>query len=163
MAEIAWIKITGQEQYKRLARRLKEAGRGDLQRRMTKQIRRTGEPGLRAVQGRFLGVDMTSEGPGGSSSGLRARVAAATRISILGNGIRIRVEEKRVAPNPKHGRTLAHGVNGKPWRHPVWGNRKVWTEQSGQEVFYSTLTGYEAAWRRGIETAMDETAAIIEG
>lgn len=163
MAEIAWVKVAGQEQYKALARRLKEAGRGDLQRKLTRAIRKEGDPALRAAQSAFRGVSVTSEGPGGSSSGLRARVADATRISILGNGIRIRVEGQRVAPDPKHGRTLAWGINGQPWRHPVYGNRKVWTEESGQRVFYETLTQFESRWRAGIERAMDETARQIEG
>lgn len=161
MAEIAWVKVAGQEQYKALARRLREAGRGDLQRKLTKAIRKEGDPALRAVQGRFRSVDVTSEGPGGSHSGLRARVADATRISILGSGIRIRVEAQRV--DPAYGRTLAWGINGQRWRHPVYGNTKVWTSQQGQRVFYETLTAYESRWRAGIERAMDETARMIEG
>ncbi|MEV1295776.1 hypothetical protein [Pseudonocardia sp. NPDC049635] len=160
-AVIVWTKVEGQEKYKALARRLREASRGDLQRKLTRAIRAEGDPALRAVQGRFRTVDVTSEGPGGSSSGLRARVAAATRISILGSGIRIRVEPKRV--DPRHGRTLSFGVNGKYWRHPVFGNTQVWTGQRGQEVFYSTLQRFETRWRAGIERAMDEIARQIEG
>lgn len=163
MTQIAWIKVHGQDRYKRLARRLREAGRGDLQRKLTREIRRQGDPALRAVQTRFLAVDMSSQAGGGYSSGLRARVAAATRISILGSGIRIRVEPKKV--DARYGRTLSFGVNGKSWRHPVFGNRNVWTNttQRGQEVFYSTLTRYENQWRAGVERAMDETARQIEG
>lgn len=161
MAEIAWIKIQGQDKYKRLAADLKRASRGDLQRKLTREIRRAGDPALRAVQGQFLGVDVTSEAAGGYSSGLRARVAAATRISILGSGIRIRVEPKRV--DPRYGRTLSFGINGRHWRHPVYGNTEVWTGQRGEEVFYSTLIRYENRWRAGIERAMDETARQIEG
>lgn len=167
MAELAWVKIQGQDRYKALARRLKEAGRGDLQRKLTREIRRSGTPALRAVQARFLTVSVTSEGRGrggrgGHGSGLRARVAAATRISILGSGIRIRVEPKRV--DPAYGRTLSFGVNGKYWRHPVFGRTKSqWVGQRGQEVFYSTLTRYERTWRAGVEKAMDEIAAEIEG
>lgn len=161
MAEIAWIKIQGQDKYKRLAADLRKAGRGDLQRRLTREIRRAGDPALRAVQTRFRTVDVTSEGVGGYTSGLRARVASATRIAILGSGIRIRVEPKKV--DPRYGRTLSFGVNGKYWRHPVYGNTQVWVGQRGQEVFYSTLTRYENRWRAGIERAMDETARQIEG
>lgn len=162
MAEIAWIKVHGQDQYKRLARRLKEAGRGDLQRRLTREIRRAGDPALRAVQAKWLTVDVTSTQGGGSHSGLRARVAAATRISILGNGIRIRVESNRV--DPRYGRTLTYGLDGLgKWRHPVFGNRNAWTQQSGQEVFFSTLTGFESTWRAGVERAMEATAREIAG
>lgn len=161
MAEIAIMKVHRQDQYRDLSRRLKQAGRGDLQRRLTREIRSAGQAPLRAVQAKFRTVDMWSEGAGGSASGLRARVADATRISILGSGIRIRVEPKKV--DPAHGRTLSFGVNGKRWRHPVWGNREVWTAQRGEEVFYSTLAGFEPAWRRGIDRAMDQTERELLG
>jgi hypothetical protein len=162
LAELAWIKVHNQDKYKQLARRLKAAGRGDLQRRMTKEIRRSGDPALRAVQAAWMTVDVTSTKGGGSSSGLRARVAAATRISILGSGIRIRVESKRV--DPRYGRSLSFGLDGLGrWRHPVYGNRDAWTQQTGQEVFYTTLERFEPQWRAGIERAMDETARLIEG
>lgn len=166
MAEIALIKIQGAEEYKRLARRLKEAGRGDLQRKLTREIRREGDPALRAVRRAWLGVDVTSTGGGtvapDRSTGLRARAAAATRISILGSGIRIRTEGKKV--DPVYGQSLTKGLDGLGrWRHPVFGNRLVWEQQQGQEIFYSTLTRYEAAWRRGVVRAMEETAREIAG
>lgn len=162
MAEIAWIKVNGQDKYKRLARRLREAGRGDLQRKLTREIRRQGDPALRAVRTAWGGVDVTSEGDGGESSGLRARVAAATRISILGNGIRIRVESRRV--DPQYGRALTFGLDGLGrWRYPLFGNRERWFTNRGQEVFYSTVGGFESTWRAGVEKAMNETARQIAG
>ncbi|MFC5996954.1 hypothetical protein ACFQE5_22340 [Pseudonocardia hispaniensis] len=161
-AALVWTKIHGQEQYRALARRLREAGRGDLQRKLTKAIRAEGDPALRAVRAAWMTVDVTSSRSGGSSSGLRARVAAATRISILGSGIRIRVEGKRV--DPVYGRSLSYGLDGLGrWRHPVFGNREVWEQQRGQEVFYSTLRRYESRWRAGIEQAMADVARQIEG
>lgn len=163
MAEIAWMKVHGQEQYRDLSRRLKAAGRGDLQRKLTKTIRKEGDPALRKTQSAFRGVSMTSDGSGsgGGSTGLRARVADATRISILGTGIRIRVHPERV--DPAYGRTLSWGVNGQYWRHPVYGNREIWRGQRGQRVFYESILPFEPRWRAGIERAMDETAAQIEG
>lgn len=163
MAEIAWMKVAGQDEYKQLARRLREASRGDLQRKLTKQIRRAGDPGLRAVQSAFLGIEVqSSAGGGGGSTGLRARVSAATRISVLGSGIRIRVDPKRV--DPAYGRALTFGLNGLGrWRHPVFGNRNIWEIQTGTEVFYATLTRFENRWRAGVEKAMDETKQMIEG
>jgi hypothetical protein len=160
--EIAWVKVADQDKYKRLARRLKEAGRGDLQRKLTRSIRREGDPALRAVRAAWGTVDVTSEAGGGSSSGLRARVAAATRISILGSGIRIRVEPKRV--DPTYGKTLSFGLDGLGrWRHPVFGNREVWRQNAGQEVFYKTLLTFEPKWRAAIQKAMEETAREIAG
>lgn len=166
MAQISVVKIQGADEYKRLARRLKDAGRGDLQRRLTREIRREGSPALQAVKRAWLGVDVTSSGGGSvapdNSTGLRARAAAATRISILGSGIRVRTEGKRV--DPVYGRTLTYGLDGLGrWRHPVFGNRNAWESQQGQEVFYSTLTRFESRWRRGVQRAMEQTARIIAG
>lgn len=162
MAELVWVKVEGQEQYKALARRLKQAGRGDLQRKMTKSIRREGQPALRAVKAAWLRVDVSSSAGGGTAStGLRRRVSAATRISILGSGIRIRVEPKQV--DPAYGKSLTFGLDGLGrWRHPVYG-RDIWVQQYGEEVFFKTLEPFEARFRAGIQDAMAETAREIEG
>lgn len=164
MAEIAWIKVVGADEYKQLARRLKQAGRGDLQRRLTREIRREGDPALRAVKRAWMGVDVTSDPSrgGGRSTGLRARAAAATRVSVLGSGIRIRTESKRV--DPRYGRALSYGLDGiGRWRYPIFGNRDNMGQNFGQEVFYSTLTRFEARWRAGVVRAMEDTARQIAG
>lgn len=160
--EIAYMKVIGAEQYKALAKRLKKAGRGDLQRKLTRNIRKVGDPALRATKSAWMGVEVSSTRGGGKSSGLRGRVAGATRISILGSGIRIRVEPKQV--DPAYGKSLSFGLDGLGrWRHPVYGNPLVWTQQTGQEVFYKTLTAYEPKFRKGVEEAMEEIAREIEG
>ena len=53
-------------------------------------------------------------------------------------------------------------LGSKPWRHPVFGNRNVWTIQYGQEVFYKTLSRYDAKFRKAVLDAMDEIAKEIE-
>lgn len=162
MAVVVWTKVAGQEKYRALSRRLREAGEKGLQRQLTRAIRQEGDGALRAVQAAWLTVDVQSSRGGGTSSGLRARVAAATRISVLQNGIRIRTESKRV--DPAYGRTLTYGLDGLgSWRHPVFGNREVWESQRGQEVFYKTLERFESRWRAGIERAMEDIARQIEG
>lgn len=163
MVEIAYIKIADAEQYRRLARALRDAGRGDLQRALVREIRRNGTPAMQAAQRGFLRVDVkSSRGGGTKSTGLRARVAAATRISVLGSGISIRVEPRRV--DNRYGRTLSFGLDGLGrWRHPVFGNRNVWVDQTGSEVFYRSLKPWEGRFRAGIVKAMEETARKIEG
>jgi hypothetical protein len=160
---IVFVKVAGQEKYRRLSRRLKDAGRGDLQRRLTTAIRREGDPALSAVRGAWRGVDVTSSAGGGRrSTGLRARVAASTRVYATANGIRVQVDSARV--DRQYGRQLVYGLDAlRRWSHPVFGNRNVWVQQRGQEVFFSTLTGFEHRWRSGIEREMDTMAAEIEG
>lgn len=165
MAEIAFIKIQGQDDFNRLKRALRDAGRGDLQRQLTREVRRVGDPALRAAQSGFRGISVQSSAGGGGSSGLRASVANATAIRIVKGGISIQVYPRRMDNRHRPwGRSLSYGLDGLGrWRHPVFGNRNVWVEQTGQEVFYRSLKRFESRWRAGIEKAMDETARKLEG
>lgn len=164
-----YTKIQGQEKYRALSRRLREAGRGDLQRKLTRSIKREGDTALRQVKSRWPTIDVRSAkggtAPPDRSTGLRARAAAATRIQVLQTGIKISVQGSKV--DPRYGRSLTKGLNGLGrWRYPVFGRRanpQDWQQNYGTEIFYSTLTRHDPAWRRGIERAMDETARQIEG
>lgn len=157
---IAIMKVHNQDQFRRLSRRLKEAGQGGLQRDMTREIRREGAPALAAVRAAWGGIEVTSSAGGGESSGLRARVAAATSIELTGTGIRIRV--RSAAVDPRYGRQLVFGLDAlHNWTHPVFGDRDTWERQRGQEVFFSTLYPFEPHWRAGIERAMEDTARKI--
>lgn len=159
---IVWTKVAHADKFRRLAERLKRAGRGDLQRRLTAAVRREGQPALQAVRAAWGGVDVTSPKGGGYSSGLRARVAAATTIVVRAAGIRVRVKSSQV--DPKYGRTLVHGLNAlHHWSHPVFGNRNAWSQQYGQEVFFSTLYDFEGAWRDGVEDEMQQVTREIAG
>lgn len=163
-----WVKSDGAQKYRALSRRLREAGRRDLQRKLTRSIRAEGGPALSAVRAAWLTVDVGSSRGGtarpDTSTSLRQRVARATRIQVLQSGIRISVNGRRV--DPKYP-SLVFYLNGFPrtraWRHPVFGNKLVWTAQKGEEVFYPTLREFTPAWRAGIKRAMEETAAEIEG
>lgn len=173
MVEVAYVKIENAEEFKRLVRALKDAGRGDLQRQMTREIRRAGTPAMQAAQRRFRTVDVRMVDPPGPGSGakstrLRERVANATRISVLGRGISIRVEPKRV--DNRYGRALTYGIDGLGrWRHPVHANPNLdksewtWVEQTGQEVFYVTLKRYHNRWQKAVVDAMEQTKRQIEG
>jgi hypothetical protein len=162
----ALVRVQGQEKYRALSRRLRESGRRDLQRQLSRAIRREGAPALADVKRAWMTVDVTPpQGSAGKSTGLRARVSNATRISILQRGIRVQVAGKKV--DPRYGRSLAYYLNAMPrrrsWRHPVFGNREVWAAQRGEEVFFKTLGRHERQWRSGIERVMDDFARRIEG
>jgi hypothetical protein len=172
MADVISIimKDDGARRYAEVARRLRKAGRGDLQRRMVRSIRREGGPALNSVRQAWLTVEVTSLAPndrGGHgrpdrSTGLRRRVSRATRIAVQQRGIKIYVSGKAVDPNYP---SLPFYLNGfprrRPWRHQVFGNRNVWVAQRGQEVFYPAAAGHARAWRRGIEGEMKSTVEEI--
>lgn len=150
-------------QYRDLSQRLKGADR-QLQRDLRRRIREEGRPALRAVQAAAQGIRMTSNpsAGGGGSTGLRARLGAAARIQAQATGVTIAVQEKRV--DPKYGKTLTSGSEGlKPWRHPVFGNRKAWVRQVGSPWFYPTLRAEGPAFRAAVERAMRDTMRSIEG
>lgn len=150
-----------------LSSELKTRGRLDLKRDLTAAVRREGEPALARVQAAWRSVQVTGSSRGGTarpdvSRGLRARVAAATRVQVTQAGVRITVAGNRV--DPRYGNSLAWYLNGsgrRPWRHPVFGRRDNpgdWQQQQGQEVFFKTLREHGPRFRQSIERAMEETA-----
>lgn len=148
--------------FERFASQLREAP-PHLRQDLRKRIRQSGRPALAAVRAAAHGIEMTSEpsAGGGDSSGLRGRIAAATRLSVLASGVRFRVIESRV--DPRYGKTLTAGSEGKPWRHPVFGNRNAWVRQAGSPWFYRTLRGYAPQFRRACVRAMRDTLARLGG
>lgn len=161
--EVSWSATAEADRFRRLSTHLREAGRGDLQRQLTRGIRREGEGMLRRTQQRWLGVEVRSFGAGGESSGLRVRVAAATRIQIVRSGIRMVVAGNRV--DRRYGRSITRGLDGLGrWRYPVYGRRdKPWMQNFGQEVFYTTGRSWEPRFRRGVVRVMDDVARQIVG
>lgn len=165
------MRVTGADRYRALSRRLKKAAGGnDLQRKLTKAIRKEGAPALAATRAAWLAVDVTSLAPnarGGHarpdrSTGLRARVARATTLSTTQRGIALKVNGRRVDPEYP---SLVFYLNGMPrgrnWRHRVFGH-DVWVAQKGQEVIPKVPKTFAPQWRRGCEGAMDEFVAEID-
>lgn len=152
--------------WRTLSMELRTRGDPDLKRDLVKAIRREGEPAVRAVQAAWRSVRVSGSSRGGRgrpdrSTGLRERVAKATRVQVSQSGVRIVVDGRKV--DPQYGRGLAWYLNasGKPWRHPVFGRRENpqdWQEQRGQSVFYETLRNHEPRFRRAVGEAMETVA-----
>ena len=145
-------------EYRALASRLRTADR-ELKKDLRKRIRESGNPALSAARAAAMGIDM-SGGPAGST-GLRGRLARATKLSIMASGIRFVVREAQV--DPRYGATLTAGSEGTTWRHPVFGNRNAWVPQTGSPWFYPTLRAHGPAFRRAVEQAMRDTLKKIAG
>lgn len=150
-----------------LSAELKNQGRVDLKRGLVRAVRDEGAPVLAQVRAAWLTVQVTGSARGGHgrpdrSTGLRARVAAATRIQTGVNGVRIVVDGKKI--DPVYGKALAWYLNGqgrRPWRHPVFGRRenpRDWQQQRGQEVFFKTIQANRERFRSAIARAMEDTA-----
>lgn len=152
------------QQYQALAQRLRSADR-ELKRDLRQRIREAGDPALRAVRAAAMGIRMSSPGGGAiasGSTGLRGRIAGATKLGILASGVRFTVNERQV--DPRYGETLVAGSEGTTWRHPIFGRRKGrWVEQTGSPWFYPTLQAEGPAFRRAVEKAVQDTLDKIGG
>lgn len=117
---------------------------------------------LARLRAAWMGIDVQSSRGGGSSSGLRARVAAATRAEPIPGGVRYWVDGAAV--DPGYGRSLTWYLDGfGRWRHPVYGHEDRWTQQTGQEVFFATLAAVAPRVENDINRVIDEVARRIEG
>lgn len=150
--------VRGAREVEALARRFERAAAG-LQGRLTGAVRSEAAPALAAVRSAWLGVEVSSSGDGGERSGLRARTAAATRMSPIAGGVSVVVDDELV--DRRYGRTLVNGLDGQTWSHPIFGIAGTSTSERGQEVFFSTLRG--RAWEPGLERVVDQTVREIEG
>lgn len=155
------VKVGGRQRLDRLIRRLVAAAGGGLQERLGAGVVDESPAALEAVRSAWAGVDVSSSKGGGSSSGLRARAAAATDFAPTGKGVRFEVDGPAV--DSRYGRSLAWYLNGVGrWRHPTYG-RSPWQQQSGEVVFAPTLLQQEPRYRARLERVMDEIAREIEG
>lgn len=163
-----FVAIEGAERFKRLSRDLKAAGRGDLKKRLRREIRDAGKPVVRDVARAALASGFTSTRGGtarpDTSTNLRSRVAKATQLSVTQRGIRIKVNERKLGP---YGASMPRYLDGtlrnyRRLRHPVFGNRDVWVAQSGTGFFFETINRHSADFRRAIFGAMDATISELE-
>src|SRR5690606_28746941 len=92
-ARVRVVSSASYHEYRALSKRLKAAD-GELRRDLRRRIREAGQPALRAVQAAAGGITMTSSPSAGGtrrSTGLRARLANATRISAMATGVLFQV------------------------------------------------------------------------
>lgn len=162
------MSVRGYEQFRELSKALKQAGAGDLQRNLRRNLRAAGRPTEVALRAAVMRVQVTSSRGGTArpdrSTGLRQRVAAAVGTSVTQNGIRVRVNAAKVGP---YGRSLPRYLDGSlarysRWRHPVFGQPTVWSEQSGSAWFFATVQSRAGTFQRAVLDAMDETTRELE-
>lgn len=167
-----WVSVQGGEELRELSRKLKAQGRGDLQKKLRRNIREAGKPVVADMRSAVMGVKVTSSKGGTArpdrSTGLRARTARAIGISQTRKGIRIRVSANKFGP---YGVTLPRyldadaGPRWKRWRSPIFWPGPIGTapakrvkQQMGSPYFFSTIRKHRAAFRRAVFEAMEQAA-----
>lgn len=178
------LSAQGATELHKLGKRLKEAGRDDLRRKMRKHIRQAGKPVVADMKRAVLGVNVTrGDDPyrrrteetgiaprrstdrwGPRTTGLRARTGHALGISQTRKGIRILVSAQRFGD---YGLTLPRYLDGslrnfRRWRHPVFGNREVWVTQHGDPWFFVTFNRHRTRFINAVDDGIKEMLRELE-
>lgn len=134
-----------------LARDLREAGRKDLKKAMTREIRDEAKPAIAAVKENAR----TSLPRAGGLAALIARSRFRTSIKTGKNTAGVQI----VAKDSHDIRAINRGKV----RHPVWGNRKVWVLQSVEPGWFDEPIEDRAdAMREAIARAVDRTLRELD-
>ncbi len=147
-----------------LQRRLRAAGGENIRSSMQRRIRRAAEPLKDDLQSTMRGLNIRSQGRGAGKRGgaspttrpLRATIAAAIRISVRtgGNpGATVWVDKGRLPPDLKN---MPKVINEGRIRHPVFGNRRRWTNQ------YASPSWWDATVRRHTPRMEREVARVLD-
>ncbi|MEU2143622.1 hypothetical protein ABZ741_04825 [Streptomyces globisporus] len=132
------VQITGTGQLLELSRQLRAVSGAPIQRNMARRIRRAAEPLHRDMQDTIRHLPLASDARRAGSRGgssptsrpFRATLAEAVRISVrtTGNpGARVFVDKGRLPRDISVG--VLYQLNDGRLRHPVFGNRRRWTNQ----------------------------------
>lgn len=170
------VRVSGQEKLGRLARRLRTAADGELERELKLALVTAAPPVLAQTRAAVLGASFPAlvrgKGRHTGSTGLRGRLAAATSTKELNApvGVRFEVEGSAVVPgNSRAGHSLARYTDTelKPrWRHQVFGRTERpsdWFVQKGQRWFFVSIRAGEPRFVAGLEGVVDKIARRIEG
>lgn len=142
-----------------VARDLRAAGtpgRG-LRSKMKKNLTVVMTPMLLEVKANA--ASMPAKGP--KSTGLRAALVKASRIRILTAGKNVTVGVIVDGAKMPTGQASLPGAvegDGKPWRHPLFGDDKNWYPQASHPMVAPAIPGTVVAAAAGIDAALEETA-----
>lgn len=176
------LAATNVSAYRDLAKKLRQAGRKDLRKELRQKITEAGRPVLDDVKAAARDIPVTSRGGGRAQrrkynverattdrakasaarrgSGLRATIAAATKLQVTAKGVRFVVQSSKLPPDQQS--LPRHLDSERGWRHMVFGNRDVWVAQKGRPYFAVTIKKRAPAFRRAILTAMEKIRSDLD-
>lgn len=154
-----------------LQRRLRAAGNETIRASMQRRIRRAAEPLRDDLQQTIRALPIRSEGRGAGKRGgpspttrpLRATIAGAIRISVRttagGAGARVWIDRSRLPPDL---RNMPAVINTGRIRHPVFGNRRRWAQQSAAPLWWeSTVRSHTPRIEREVARVMDDVRSRL--
>jgi hypothetical protein len=158
------MQVVGGDQFRRLAIRMKQAGRRDLLAELRKEFRAASRPMVADVQAAYRTLpDISPAHRTGEQA--RASVAKAVRLKISAAatraGVTVIVDSKRLPPDM---RSLPKVWEAGHWRHPVYArgdqprSEWKWVEQRStpRRVFRRTCARHGPDFRAACLRAMDQ-------
>lgn len=138
-----------------------EADGKALRRDLLREMRAAGRPLVPTLQSAVRALPDVS--PATSEPGLRDAVAqqitVGARLSGRSTGLKVTVGTKR---DPRGFRFAGRRLNKtKGWRHPVYGNRENWVQQTGREWFEPTILARRDEVARAVMDAVEAMARRI--
>lgn len=146
-----------------LVRALREEEDGkQLRKDLAKNMREALKPGAAEAKGSIMA--MPTVGQRRSSPPLRTSVARKIRPEVkLGgrwSGARVKAFKTKNVRNFPNAPKRLNRPGG--WRHPLFGNREVWVQQTGKVGWFDrAFEGREDQYRAAVERAMEDMARRI--
>lgn len=153
------IEIAGADALEVLAKRLKQAGRGELRKELMRELRAQGKPAIEDVRKRALATLPRSGGLAARVAG--SRYSVRTRASGKSAGVRIEATGRTVkALKPMNEGNLRHPVYPKP---DIPRREWTWVSQRVEPGFFSDpIEARAPEIRRGMLRVMNDIANKIE-
>ena len=165
------VRIIGTGQLLELQRRLRRAGHENIRNSMQRRIRRAAEPLRDDLQDTIRRLDIRSQGRVAGKRGgvspttrpLRATIADAIRISVRATGdpgARVWVDKGRLPPDL---RRMPDVINTGRIRHPVFGNRRRWAQQTAAPQWWDkTVRAHTDRITREVARVADDVRRHLE-
>jgi len=139
---------------RRISRELRRMDDKELKKRFRKELRAAAAPLVPKVRASIRNIPSKQ---GYSPNGLRGALSKAVKLEVKTAGrqagVAIRVDGRKM---PSHMKSLPSMVEGKKrWRHPVFGNRNNWVNQSSEPYFYHVVRVAGPASRRAVSKVLD--------
>lgn len=171
------ISVSESPSFRALGEKFRKVADGStLRKNLTKTLREAAQPAQQDVQSVVRNLNVKGVKGGGSrrreeiyrqrrprgrvtSHGLRETISRSIRVKVSYNGRRTGVIiyiDKSLLPYSQ--RKLPAYMDGQGrWRHPLFGNRKAWYQQSGQPYWRTTLVKHNAEFRKAANEAVQAT------
>ena len=146
----------------------------EVKKQIRKHLMQAAKPIVQDVKNTVLALPSNRSVTGtrkkkGESLGLRASIANAAKADFNGTGrgavAHIRISTSKFMSASGRSRTLPYYLEGRrkrAWRHPVFGNREVWTAQDPKPYLASTVFKHRDEFEKAVSEAVDQALQVID-